>query len=109
MRSLQISNHPWLYSRPGCTQDEQVYGNVIPPESIMNCTLLPPLKQKKGTGGKQIQPTDQVYDALGPDALRLWVASSDYTRDVAIGQEVLQTVHISLHKLGSLSNCCWEP
>ena len=73
-------------------------GNVISPESIMNGTLLPPLKQKKGTGGKQIRPTDQVYDALGPDALRLWVASSDYTRDVAIGQEVLQTVHISLHK-----------
>ncbi|KAN0072743.1 tRNA synthetases class I (I, L, M and V) domain containing protein [Elaphomyces granulatus] len=73
-------------------------GNVIPPESIMNGTLLPPLKQKKGTGGKQIRPTDPVYDALGPDALRLWVASSDYTRDVAIGQEVLQTVHISLHK-----------
>jgi isoleucyl-tRNA synthetase len=54
------------------------------------------LKQKKS--GKQIQTSGPIYDALGPDALRLWVASSDYTRDVAIGQQVLQTVNTSLHK-----------
>ncbi|KAL1984292.1 hypothetical protein VTN96DRAFT_9250 [Rasamsonia emersonii] len=73
-------------------------GNVIHPDAIMDGTLLPPLKQKKGKGKNQAQSTGPVYDALGPDALRLWVASSDYTRDVMIGQQVLQTVHTSLHK-----------
>jgi isoleucyl-tRNA synthetase len=73
-------------------------GNVIHPNAIMDGTLLPPLKQKKGKGKKQAQSSIPVYDALGPDALRLWVASSDYTRDVVIGQQVLQTVNTSLHK-----------
>ncbi|KAL3469355.1 tRNA synthetases class I-domain-containing protein [Aspergillus californicus] len=87
-------------------------GNVIPPQTIMDGTLLPPLKPKKGKGKKQPENTAPVYDALGPDALRLWVASSDYTRDVVIGKQVLQTVHTSLHKfrvtfkvlLGALSD-----
>lgn len=75
-------------------------GNVIAPSEIVNGTLLPPLKQKKRNKNKSQQAESQgpVYDALGPDALRLWVASSDYTRDVMIGQQVLQTVHTSLHK-----------
>lgn len=73
-------------------------GNIMLPEAIMNGTLLPPLKQKKSKGAKEQKPSGPVYDALGPDALRLWVASSDYTRDVVIGQQVLQTVNTSLHK-----------
>ncbi|KAL2823477.1 tRNA synthetases class I-domain-containing protein [Aspergillus cavernicola] len=87
-------------------------GNVIAPQTIMDGTLLPPLKPKKGKGKKQAENKVPVYDALGPDALRLWVASSDYTRDVVIGKQVLQTVHTSLHKfrvtfkvlLGALSD-----
>jgi len=31
-----------------------------------------------------------VFQAFGADALRLWVASSDYTRDVVIGTPVIQ-------------------
>uniref|UniRef100_A0A093URI5 Isoleucine--tRNA ligase, mitochondrial n=1 Tax=Talaromyces marneffei PM1 TaxID=1077442 RepID=A0A093URI5_TALMA len=73
-------------------------GNVIQPDAIMNGTLLPPLKQKKSKSAKEQKASGPVYDALGPDALRLWVASSDYTRDVVIGQQVLQTVNTSLHK-----------
>lgn len=86
-------------------------GNTIGPQTIMDGTLLPPLKPRKGKG-KQPQPQEPSYDALGPDALRLWAASSDYTRDVVIGKQVLQTVHTSLHKfrvtfkllLGALSD-----
>ncbi|EED19101.1 isoleucyl-tRNA synthetase, putative [Talaromyces stipitatus ATCC 10500] len=73
-------------------------GNIIQPDAIMNGTLLPPLKQKKSKGTKEQKVSGPVYDALGPDALRLWVASSDYTRDVVIGQQVLQTINTSLHK-----------
>lgn len=85
-------------------------GNVVHPQTIMDGTLLPPLKPKKGK--KQQADKGPVYDALGPDALRMWVASSDYTRDVVIGKQVLQTVNTSLHKyrvtfkllLGALSD-----
>ncbi|KAJ5698078.1 hypothetical protein N7462_000083 [Penicillium macrosclerotiorum] len=73
-------------------------GNTIPPQTIMDGTLLPPLKPRKGKGKKQAENSEPTYDALGPDALRLWAASSDYTRDVVIGKQVLQTVHTSLHK-----------
>lgn len=59
-------------------------GNVVGPQSIMSGTF-------RGKNG-------QKPDPLGPDALRLWVASSDYTKDVALGQQVLQTVCNSLHK-----------
>lgn len=87
-------------------------GNVVLPQTIMDGTLLPPLKQKKGKGKKQPENQQPVYDSLGPDALRLWAAGSDYTRDVVIGKQVLQTVHTSLHKyrvtfkllLGALSD-----
>jgi isoleucyl-tRNA synthetase len=57
-------------------------GNIISPADIMSGALLPP--PKKGT------------NALGPDALRLWAAGSDYTRDVSVGQAILQTVQASL-------------
>ncbi|KAF2192303.1 isoleucyl-tRNA synthetase [Zopfia rhizophila CBS 207.26] len=78
-------------------------GNVISPSQIMSGELLPPIKRKKQKGAKsgaqdQGNNGKPAYDAMGPDALRLWVASSDYTRDVTIGQPILQSVHQSLHK-----------
>lgn len=75
-------------------------GNVISPAQIMSGELLPPVKQKKQKGVKQADSknTAPTYDAMGSDALRLWVASSDYTRDVTIGQPVLKSVNQALHK-----------
>ncbi|KAF1975391.1 isoleucyl-tRNA synthetase [Bimuria novae-zelandiae CBS 107.79] len=75
-------------------------GNVIAPSQIMSGELLPPVKRKKQKGAKQAEPKDAspTYDVMGPDALRLWVASSDYTRDVSIGQPVLMSVNQALHK-----------
>lgn len=74
-------------------------GNTITPDEIVDGTLLPPMKPRKqkelSNPAKKDTP---VYDSLGPDALRLWVASSDYTHDVIIGQPVLQSVHQALHK-----------
>ncbi|KAF2009332.1 isoleucyl-tRNA synthetase [Aaosphaeria arxii CBS 175.79] len=74
-------------------------GNVISPSQIMSGELLPPIKRKKQKGvkdhGKAGVPS---YDAMGSDALRLWAASSDYTRDVTIGQPVLLSVNQALHK-----------
>ncbi|KAJ4373930.1 isoleucine-tRNA ligase [Neocucurbitaria cava] len=80
-------------------------GNVISPSQITSGELLPPIKRKKqkGKNAKKEQldssgTTGPAYDAMGSDALRLWVASSDYTRDVTIGQPVLHSVNQALHK-----------
>ena len=74
-------------------------GNVISPSQIMDGTLLPPMKQKKTytTRSSTEQPSPR-YDALGPDSLRLWAAGCDYTKDVVVGESVLQAVHNSLLK-----------
>ncbi|KAI1459943.1 isoleucyl-tRNA synthetase [Annulohypoxylon moriforme] len=68
-------------------------GNVIEPQQVMDGSLLPPIKQKKNKAANQGPLT---YDALGPDALRLWAASCDYTQDVAIGPLVLSTIQATL-------------
>lgn len=74
-------------------------GNVISPSQIMNGELLPPIKRKKQKGQPAPPPNaSPTYDGMGADALRLWAASSDYMRDVTIGQPVLQSVNQALHK-----------
>lgn len=68
-------------------------GNIILPDQVMDGSLLGPVKSKgKGKGG------GSGFDGLGPDALRLWAASADYTTDVLIGQTILQTTHSALIK-----------
>lgn len=81
-------------------------GNVVNPLQIMDGTLLPPLKPgKKSKQKKQHSvkaPASTVpgpqFDAMGPDALRLWATSNDYTHDVLVGTPVLAAVNTSLHK-----------
>ena len=74
-------------------------GNTISPIEIMQGTLLPPIKNK--TKEKEIVGTIGAtisYDAMGPDALRLWAASCDYTKDVIVSQAVLKAINTSLIK-----------
>ena len=82
-------------------------GNVVSPSQIMEGSLLPPLKQvkrqkkRKQNAANNDDPQNDVepkYDAHGTDALRLWVAGSDYTRDVVLGTQVLQSVNGALLK-----------
>lgn len=79
-------------------------GNIIAPSEIIEGTLLPPLKQKKQKAKENAEGTGAsagkglVYDSLGPDMLRLWVASSDYTKDVVIGTPILKAVTSALQK-----------
>lgn len=89
-------------------------GNVISPDEIMEGTLLPPLKKKhKGHGANNTANLKPSYDSLGPDALRLWVASCDFTKDVIISQAVLKAINGILSKyrvtfkllLGILADC----
>lgn len=75
-------------------------GNVVSPAEILSGTLLPPAKSKnKGKPQQQPPISKKAQKAMmGPDVLRLWVASSDYTRDVSISQPVLQSVQQALQK-----------
>ena len=77
-------------------------GNVISPDQILDGSLLPPVKLKKQRGKPKdaaVSNGGQRFDAMGPDVLRLWVASSDYTRDVSVSVPVLQSVQQALQKL----------
>ncbi|PHH70611.1 hypothetical protein CDD80_5890 [Ophiocordyceps camponoti-rufipedis] len=65
-------------------------GNTIGPEELTNGLLSPQRTKTKQASSRA--------DALGPDALRLWVASSDFTTDVTIGPTVMHPVHNALVK-----------
>ncbi|KAI8959799.1 isoleucyl-tRNA synthetase [Daldinia sp. FL1419] len=90
----QLITHGFTLDQAGKKMSKSL-GNIIEPQQVMDGTLLPPIKRKKGNAASQGQP---AYDAMGPDALRLWVASSDYTHDVAIGVPVLSAIHTALIK-----------
>lgn len=90
-----LITHGFILDQDGRKMSKSL-GNVISPNQIIDGSLLGPMKKRKGQNKTpNSQPT---YDAMGSDALRLWVASSDYTRDVAIGQPILKAVNTSLHK-----------
>lgn len=86
-----LITHGFTLDQDGRKMSKSI-GNTIAPQQIMDGSLLPPVKRKGNAAGTT------SFDALGADALRLWVASSDYTRDVVISQPVLKAVHTSLLK-----------
>ncbi|EFW98484.1 isoleucyl-tRNA synthetase [Grosmannia clavigera kw1407] len=96
-----LVTHGFLLDGDGKKMSKSL-GNIVLPAEVMDGTLLPPLKPRKGRSKKTEKtettgaPGAPVYDALGPDALRLWVATSDYTGDVVLSQAVLQAVHTTL-------------
>ncbi|KAF5595463.1 isoleucyl-tRNA synthetase [Fusarium subglutinans] len=63
-------------------------GNMIVPSEVMKGFL----SQAYSKGHKQ------KLDPLGPDAVRLWAASADFTSDVLIGPNILRPVNASLIK-----------
>ncbi len=97
----QLITHGFTLDQEGKKMSKSL-GNIVEPHDVMDGTLLPPVKRKgKGKGkGKDTVAQESspapAYDALGPDALRLWAAGSDYTRDVVIGVPVLMAVHRAL-------------
>ena len=76
-------------------------GNVIAPDQIISGSLLSADDQNVKKKKSQQKPANRLkgqQGTLGPDVLRLWVASSDYTRDIPISPTVLQSVQQALHK-----------
>lgn len=86
-----LITHGFTLDQDGRKMSKSV-GNTIAPSQIMDGSLLPPPPASKRKGGKT------AVQGLGADALRLWVASSDYTHDIVIGQPVLKSVNASLLK-----------
>ncbi|CCU81854.1 unnamed protein product [Blumeria hordei] len=84
-----LITHGFTLDQAGKKMSKSI-GNVIAPSQIMDGSLLPPTKSKKG----KFPPNQE----LGADALRLWVASCDYTGDVVVGQDVLKSNHAALLK-----------
>ncbi|KAK2009337.1 isoleucyl-tRNA synthetase [Colletotrichum eremochloae] len=89
-----LITHGFTLDQAGKKMSKSI-GNTITPAQIMDGTLLPPIKVR---GKAKVAGAGPTYEALGPDALRLWAASSEYTKDVAVGQAVLKSVHTILVK-----------
>ncbi|MCJ1330199.1 isoleucine-tRNA ligase [Thelotrema lepadinum] len=68
-------------------------GNVVSPYDLYNGKLLPPTKRKKG------DKYSNSPEGFGPDALRLWVASCDFSHDVQVGETVARAINGNMAKL----------
>ncbi|KAF8930643.1 Isoleucyl-tRNA synthetase [Dissophora ornata] len=75
-----LITHGFLLDSKGFKQSKSL-GNTVDPAVIIN-------------GGKNLQK-DPAY---GTDLLRLWAASSEYTKDIAIGKTILSQVAESVRK-----------
>ncbi|KAF9581664.1 hypothetical protein BGW38_001232 [Lunasporangiospora selenospora] len=75
-----LITHGFLLDEKGFKQSKSL-GNTVDPAVVIY-------------GGKNLQK-DPAY---GTDVLRLWVASSEYTKDVAIGKTILTQVADALRK-----------
>ncbi|KAF9179541.1 hypothetical protein BGZ51_006846 [Haplosporangium sp. Z 767] len=78
-----LITHGFIVDEKGFKQSKSL-GNTVDPAVVIN-------------GGKNLQK-DPAY---GVDVLRLWVASSEYTKDVAIGKTILAQIAESLRKFRS--------
>lgn len=70
-------------------------GNIVSPAALMDRSQLTGPMASKGRRHLRM-------DAPGPDGLRFWVASSDYTKDVVLSSPVLLSVNASLVKYRGL-------
>ena len=90
----QLLTHGFTLDADGRKMSKSI-GNVISPEAIISG-----LDQSDDASPKASSKMNtKQHGSLGPDALRLWVASSDWTRDVVISKTVVENVHSALRKL----------
>lgn len=100
----RLITHGFTLDKNGRKMSKSI-GNILTPSEVMEGTLVGPAKKKKNKNASQADAQNSApeFDALGPDALRLWAASSDYTHDVVIGTPVLKAIHQSLLKYRTIS------
>lgn len=82
-----LITHGFVLDEEGRKMSKSI-GNVTSPTEIMTGSRLPLFRGR--------------LDAMGPDALRLWVASSDYTSDIKLSVEALKSTNVALAKYRTL-------
>ena len=94
----KLLTHGFALDKDGRKMSKSV-GNIVSPDEIMQGTLLPPCRKKHRNKAANNRGTNELtYDYMGVDALRLWVSSCDYTKDVVVSQTVLKAINSSLSK-----------
>jgi isoleucyl-tRNA synthetase len=95
-----LITHGFILDDEGRKMSKSI-GNVIAPDKITSGEIFGPVqpKARKQKGKQQQQPGVEKFDAMGPDLLRLWAASVDYTKDVHVGAAAVANARRSLAKL----------
>lgn len=105
-----LISHGFVVDGNGRKMSKSV-GNVVSPQDIVSGPVNGSAtsrketkkKKKKGQQGKNKNQALLSQGGLGADALRVWAASSNYTVDVAIGEEQIQKATDALRKLRNVA------
>jgi isoleucyl-tRNA synthetase len=77
-------------------------GNVVSPQKLVSGDLDDGVKNKKKNKKKKVV-IGVNGDPVGADVLRVWAATSNYTKDVAIGDVQIQKASDSLRKIRNVA------
>ena len=83
-----VLTHGFVLDEKGFKMSKSL-GNVIDPMQVI-----------EGGNNKKLQP------AYGADVLRLWVANSDYSSDISIGDNIIKQTFESYRKLRNTARYC---
>lgn len=74
-------------------------GNVVSPDDIITGRVLEEDNGKSNSDKLLKRGDKRKVSNMGVDALRMWVASCDFTHDITLGSHILKSVYGQCHKL----------